>query len=85
MAHTREEEAGIQYQAGARAVMAGGHELHLLASHLTLMLRGTRDFPGPLWPVRLSLPDRRRKFHLDWQQTCQKVVIKLPAPRPKIL
>jgi hypothetical protein len=59
MSPSREEEAGLLYLEGAKAVRAGGHELTMLAGHLALMINGTRDYPGPLWPVRVVQPDRR--------------------------
>jgi len=49
---TREQEAGELYSQGLKAVQTGGHELHMLAMHLILMVRGTSEFAGPLWPVR---------------------------------
>jgi hypothetical protein len=51
--HSREQEAGVLYEQGAQAVRAGGSELHLLASHLALMIKGTVNHAGPLWPVRV--------------------------------
>jgi hypothetical protein len=47
MLRTREEDAGFLYEEGAKAVSAGGDELRTLASHLILMIRGTRDYQGP--------------------------------------
>src|SRR5580765_4341597 len=49
---TREQEAGKLYSEGCKAVRTGGLELHTLAMHLILMIKGTAEFLGPLWPVR---------------------------------
>jgi hypothetical protein len=49
---SRERQAGQLYSAGLNAVRAGGLELHSLAMHLIMMISGTSDFAGPLWPVR---------------------------------
>jgi hypothetical protein len=49
---TREREAGQLYSDGAKAVRGGGHELRSLATHLILMIKGTAQYPGALWPVR---------------------------------
>jgi hypothetical protein len=46
----REQEAGILYVEGEKAVRAGGHELHMLAGHLILMVKGTVSHQGALWP-----------------------------------
>jgi hypothetical protein len=59
MRHSREQEAGLLYVEGAKAVRAGGHELHMLAGHLILMVQGTENNKGPLWPVRIIPPDNR--------------------------
>lgn len=64
MPHSREQEAGLLYSEGRKAVRAGGHELHMLAGHLTLMIRGTVVHQGPLWPVRILQPDNR-EIRLD--------------------
>lgn len=56
MPRSREEEAGQLYVEGAKAIRAGGHELFMLAGHLILMIKGTVNHKGPLWPVRI-LPD----------------------------
>jgi hypothetical protein len=50
---SREQEAGVLYEAGAEAVRAGGHDLKMLADHVIHMIRGTADHQGPLWPVRI--------------------------------
>lgn len=57
MPRSREEEAGLLYIEGRKAVSAGGHELSMLTSHLRHMLRGTSDYPGALWPVRRVPPE----------------------------
>lgn len=49
---SREQEAGQLYSNGLEAVSTGGHELRMLAMHLILMVKGTVQFPGALWPVR---------------------------------
>lgn len=49
---TREREAGKLYSEGRKAVQSGGLELHTLAMHLIIMIKGTPEFEGPLWPVR---------------------------------
>lgn len=49
---SREQEAGQLYSDGLKAVNTGGHELRMLAMHLILMVKGTEQFPGALWPVR---------------------------------
>ena len=64
MPNSREEEAGILYVEGVKAVSSGGHELRMLAGHLRLMIRGTSDFPGPLWRVR-RIPPEGRLVELD--------------------
>jgi hypothetical protein len=48
----REQEAGQLYTDGRRAIRNGGHDLHSVAMHLILMVKGTADHPGALWPVR---------------------------------
>jgi len=53
---SREREAGQLYSDGAKAVRSGGHELRSLAMHLILMIKGTAQHPGALWPVR-ELPE----------------------------
>jgi hypothetical protein len=53
MPRNRDQEAGALYEGGALAVRNGGHELTMLAAHLTHMVRGTVDHVGPLWPVRV--------------------------------
>jgi hypothetical protein len=53
MTRNREQEAGFLYEEGAKAVRAGGHELNMLAGHLIHMIKGTVDFQGPLWPLRI--------------------------------
>ena len=42
----REQEAGLLYEEGAKAVRAGGHELHMVAGHLIFMIKR-----GPSAPV----------------------------------
>ena len=64
MPHSREEEAGLLYEQGAKSVRSGGHELGMLAGHLIVMVRGTATHQGPLWPVRILPPDHR-EIHLD--------------------
>jgi hypothetical protein len=64
MMPSREEEAGLLYEQGAKAVRTGGHELGMLAGHLSLMVRGTATHKGPLWPVRILPPDGR-EIRLD--------------------
>jgi hypothetical protein len=49
---TREREAGRLYVDGAKAVSSGGHELRSLAMHLILMIKGTVQHSGALWPIR---------------------------------
>ena len=64
---TREEKAGEIYTRMLRAVTAGEHEASMLPRHLRLMLRGTADFAGPLWQVRIfnrGLPTEK-VFTLD--------------------
>ena len=48
-----EQEAGLLYEEGAKAVSAGGHQLSMLAGHLIFMVRGTQEFKCRLWPVRI--------------------------------
>jgi hypothetical protein len=55
----RNREAGKLYTIGLQAVHRGGEQLHHLAQHLPLMIRGTVDFDGPLWPERALEPDGR--------------------------
>ncbi len=62
--YSREEEAGLLYIEGAKAVSAGGDQLGLLAGHLILMVRGTEQYPGPMWPLRIVPPDGR-EIRLD--------------------
>jgi len=57
MPRSREEEAGLLYIEGRKAVSAGGHELSMLTSHLRHMLRGTSEYPGALWQVRRVPPE----------------------------
>src|SRR4051812_13157045 len=57
MPRSREEEAGILFEEGAKSVSAGGHEIFMLASHLVLMIKGTATHKGPLWPHRILPPD----------------------------
>jgi hypothetical protein len=52
MMTTREREAGQLYSDGRKAVRNGGDDLHSVAMHLILMVKGTADHPGALWPVR---------------------------------
>lgn len=63
MPHSREEEAGLLYVEGAKAVSDGGHELRMLASHLRFMIKGTEDYPGALWRVRI-MPPHNTEFRL---------------------
>ena len=51
MPRSREQEAGVLYEDGAKAVRAGGHELSMLASHLIFMVKGTAVYQGSLWPL----------------------------------
>jgi len=60
---SREREAGQLYSDGAKAVRSGGHELRSLAMHLILMIKGTAQHPGALWPIR-ELPEGK-VVHLD--------------------
>jgi hypothetical protein len=55
----RSRKAGQLYTIGLQAVHRGGEQLHHLAQHLPLMIRGTVDFDGPLWPERALEPDGR--------------------------
>jgi hypothetical protein len=57
MPRSREEEAGVLYAEGAKAVRAGGHELSMLTGHLRHMLVGTVNYPGALWQVRRVPPE----------------------------
>jgi hypothetical protein len=57
MPRNREEEAGVLYVEGAKAVRAGGHELSMLTGHLRHMLVGTVNYPGALWQVRRVPPE----------------------------
>lgn len=59
MPRSREEEAGVLYEQGSRAVRAGGHQLDMLTSHLRHMLMGVVDYPGALWQVRRVPPEGR--------------------------
>lgn len=52
---TREQQAGNLYSEGCKAVRTGGLELHTLAMHLILMIKGTTEYPGQLW--------RKRELH----------------------
>ena len=49
---TREQQAGNLYSEGCKAVRTGGLELHTLAMHLILMIKGTTEYPGQLWRKR---------------------------------
>jgi len=81
MLRTREEEAGFLYEEGAKAVSAGGDELRTLASHLILMIRGTRDYQGPLWPLRVLPPDNREVRLTSFRDYLRKPVrVGLGAP-----
>jgi hypothetical protein len=55
----RSRKAGQLYTIGLQAVHRGGEQLHHLAQHLPLMIKGTVDFDGPLWPERALEPDGR--------------------------
>lgn len=55
----REEEAGYLYEKAARAVHSGGDDLRTISVHLRLMIRGTVDYQGPLWPLRILSADKR--------------------------
>jgi hypothetical protein len=57
MPRSREEEAGVLYIEGFKAVRAGGHELSMLSGHLHHMLRGTSSYLGALWQVRRVPPE----------------------------
>jgi hypothetical protein len=82
MQRSREEEAGLLYVEGAKAVSAGGDQLGLLASHLILMIRGTGNYPGALWPSRIVPPDNREirldRF-IDYLRKPMREGLKLPS------
>jgi hypothetical protein len=63
MLRSREQQAGMLYEIGMQAVRTGGHELHMLAGHLNLMIHGTQDYKGPLWRVRI-MPDGQ-EYRID--------------------
>ena len=67
MPRTREEEAAELYSAMRRAVRDGDHGIGALPGHLRLILKGTVQFEGPLWQVRIfnaGLPTEK-VFTLD--------------------
>lgn len=65
MSKTREQFAGEKYNTGRDVVSRGvEHELWMVASHIYVMLEGTKEFPGPLWPVR-DVPPEGRRITLD--------------------
>jgi hypothetical protein len=55
----RDRKAGQLYTIGLQAVHRGGEQIYHLAQHLPLMIKGTVDFDGPLWPERALEPDGR--------------------------
>ena len=59
MGKTKSQEAGTMYYEAMRAVKNGGDSLWLLAQHIKQMVKGTSEYPGPLWQVRELEPDGR--------------------------
>jgi hypothetical protein len=58
MNETREQFAGISYGRALEAVSRGAEtELWMIASHIRMMIYGSRDFPGALWKVREVPPE----------------------------
>ena len=64
MPHSKEEKAGELYSRAMDAVKQGGDSIKRLATHIELIVEGTKDFPGPLWKERILEPDKKH-IHLD--------------------
>ena len=64
MPHSKEEKAGELYSRAMDAVKQGGDSIKRLATHIELIVEGTKDFPGPLWKDRILEPDKKH-IHLD--------------------
>ena len=81
MPRSREQEAGVLYEEGAKAVRAGGHELSMLASHLIFMVKGTAVYQGSLWPLRILHDGREIRLDrfMDYLTKPARVGLGLPS------
>jgi len=65
----RERYAGEMYSDGLKRVHDGlQSSIWMMASHIRTMLEGDRNHAGPLWRVRLLVPDGKRVELSDFKQ-----------------